>query len=52
MAKLIVTADQMIRLLDTQPLKLPITVKMKGLSKKEAELLFQKIKDSNNAIGK
>jgi hypothetical protein len=46
MAKLIITADQMMRLLDTQPLKLPITVKMKGLSEKEAESLFQKIKDS------
>jgi len=44
--KIILTVDQMIRLLDSQPPKFPITVKMKGLSKKDADLLFQKIKDS------
>ena len=50
--KIIITSDQMMKLLDTQPPKFPITVKMKGLSKKEAELLFQKINTKKAGITK
>lgn len=46
MAKLIITADQMMRLLAKHPPKFPITINLKGLSKAEQEMLFRKIKDA------
>ncbi len=46
--KIILTADQMIRLLDSQPPKFPITIRLKGLSEKQKEELISKIKKGGN----
>lgn len=46
MAKLIITAEQMMRLLDKAPVKFPITIHLKGMSKEKQKELFDKIKKS------
>ena len=47
MAKMIITAEQMMRLLDQYSPSLPIIIKTKGLSKIEREELLKKIQEKS-----
>ncbi len=43
--RIIITVEQMMRLLDNYPPKFPLTINLKGLSKNQQEKLFSKIKE-------